>query len=225
MTLRAKRTVATGMMMLFSIVCHSKPSQLNIYIDAHPPYSFQKEGKNQGIAVEIKAEMLKRVGSTQSTNDFMLVPWADGYKALETDENTVLFPTTQTKDRMNKFKRVCSIAQRHTELVGLKASQIKISSSGDMKNYTYAAVVDDVGEQIIKAANVPDHMILGTSDYVTYTKQLFIGKAQLVASNIINTREHARESGFNPDELEAVFLVDTSQPCYAFYKATDTKKC
>jgi polar amino acid transport system substrate-binding protein len=214
--------VIIGAMMLFSTAGYGDEQKLTIYLDGDfAPYSYEKDGTIQGIAVDIMAEILTRTGSSQNLDDFKIVPWAQGYKALESEKNTVLFPMTQTDERLRQFKWVCSIAERNTELVGLKKNAIKISSTDEMKNYKFSAVADDVGEQLIKASGVPNEMIIEAADYDAQFRDVFTGNAQLVASNLEDAQSFAKISGRNPADLESVLLVNTSQLCYAFNKGVD----
>lgn len=78
-----------------------------IMTENYPPFNMEnKDGKLVGIGVEVFTEMLKRVGSSQTKEDFELMPWSRAYNIVQTKKNSVLFTTSRTKEREELFKWV-----------------------------------------------------------------------------------------------------------------------
>ncbi|MBU2631115.1 MAG: ABC transporter substrate-binding protein [Proteobacteria bacterium] len=138
-----------------SVVFAAGFPELVIMTEEYAPYNFKKDGKVQGIAVDMMVEMLKKVGSSQTLDDIQLLPWARGYRNVQEMPNAVLFSTTRTKERENIFKWVCPINTLRTEVIALKSRNIKINSVQELLKYRIGCVRDDVGEQLIVAAGVP----------------------------------------------------------------------
>ena len=52
--------------------------------EQYTPYNFESDDKLQGIAVDRLSLMLQRVGSSQTRKDLKSLPWARGYKRVQT---------------------------------------------------------------------------------------------------------------------------------------------
>lgn len=120
----------------------------------YPPFNFEKDGKLQGVSVDLLVLMLEKLNSSQSVKDLHLQPWARGYNRLLLVKNTCLFSTTRTKEREKLFKWVGPILNTSTSLVAKKDKHIHINTVADINSYRVGAVIDDVGEQFLHAAGV-----------------------------------------------------------------------
>jgi len=76
-------------------------AELTILTENLPPLNYLKDGVLVGPSVEIVKEIQRRVGSHEQIKVY---PWARAYKMALEDENVVLFGTTYTKVRHDKFK-------------------------------------------------------------------------------------------------------------------------
>jgi len=193
------------------------PSLL-IMTEEYAPFNFKKDGKVQGIAVDLMVEMLKKVGSSQTRDDIKHYPWARGYTEVQAKANAVLFSTTRTKEREAMFKWVCSINSLITEMVALKSKNIKISSNEDLLKYKIGCVRDDVGEQLSIAAGVPKEKLDRVSSYDTNVKKLDAGRLDLYVSSMSSVTLYAEKLGIDPNKFESVYILDESHLCYAFNK-------
>ena len=89
-------------------------ADLKILTENLPPLNYVKEGELVGPSVEIVKEIQRRVGSREK---IQVYPWSRAYKIALEDENIVLFSTTHTKERDNKFKWVGPLATKRDILV------------------------------------------------------------------------------------------------------------
>jgi polar amino acid transport system substrate-binding protein len=217
-----KSLLAISISILFlgsSAVFAANFPELKIMTEDYAPFNFEKDGKVQGIAVDLMVEMLKKVGSSQTRDDIKLLPWARGLKDLGTKPNAVLFSTTRTKERENLYKWVCPINTLITEVIALKSKNIKITSNQDFGKYKVGCVLDDVGQDLIIAAGVPIEKLDRTSSYKTNVKKLNAGRLDLYVSSMESVRLYAEKIGVDPDKFESVYILDESYLCYAFNKA------
>lgn len=192
--------------------------KLLIMTEEYAPFNFKKDGKVQGIAVDMMAEMLKKVGSSQTRDDIKHYPWARGYNEVQAKSNAVLFSTTRTKEREAIFKWVCPINTLITEMVALKSKNIKISSNAELLNYKIGCVRDDVGQQLTVAAGVPLEKLDRVSSYETNVKKLAAGRLDLYVSSMTSVTLYAEKLGIDPSQFESVYILDESHLCYAFNK-------
>ncbi|MBL7176955.1 MAG: transporter substrate-binding domain-containing protein [Desulfobacteraceae bacterium] len=105
---------------MYSLATADAVPKFTIYTENYKPYNFEKDGKIQGIAVELLTQMLEKAGSSQTLADIKLVPWARGYDAVQKNEKTLLFSITRTEEREDLFKWVCPIKTITEELWALK---------------------------------------------------------------------------------------------------------
>jgi class 3 adenylate cyclase len=122
-----------GMMAsLLLISVQSAPSDnMTILTENLPPLNYVEDGVLVGPSVEIVREIQRRVGSDAPIEVY---PWARAYKMALEEENVVLFSTTYTKDRHDKFNWIGPLAKKRDILVAKKSSGIEIIvSAGDEK--------------------------------------------------------------------------------------------
>ncbi len=200
---------------------------LTILTEEYVPFNFidqeDPDKKIQGIAVDLLEEMLKKSGSSQTTKDISLVPWVRGYTNVQKDKNTLLFSTARTTDREAMFKWVCPIHELKTQLIALKSRAIKINNEADIQNYTVATVRDDVGEQLVLKAGVPEKKLDRAPKYSTNLKKLEGGRVDLFVESMERIPSMCKTLGCDPDIFEVVYTMNVSQLCYALNKNTDDK--
>ncbi len=119
------------------------------------PYQFEKNDKMRGISVDIMVLMLEKIGSEQGRKDINIYPWARGYQTALKQKNTILFLTTRTKEREKLFKWVGPLFVNTTCLISRKNRNITITSPDDFNTFSFGAVRDDVGEQLLIREGVP----------------------------------------------------------------------
>ncbi len=115
-------------------------NSLKLITEEFPPLNFSNNGKIEGISVDILSLILKKLNSRLTTRDIKILPWDLGYKILKTDKNTVLFTTSKTKERENKFKWAGPFILEKKVLLSKKRSLIKIKSLNELKDYKIGVV-------------------------------------------------------------------------------------
>ncbi|MBU1564637.1 MAG: ABC transporter substrate-binding protein [Proteobacteria bacterium] len=216
MSLRNFLSAIVFVFLSYTIVGAADFPKLLIMTEEYSPYNFQKDGVVQGIAVDVMVEMLKKAGSSQTLKDIELLPWARGYKQVQDQPNAVLFSTTRTKEREKMFKWVCPIASLKTEMIALKEKNIKIASTADFLKYKIGCVRDDVGQQLVIAAGVPENKLDINAGYEMNVNKLNAGRIDLYASSMTSVTDYAKELKMDPNKFESVYLLDESHLCYAF---------
>jgi len=122
--------------------------QLTILTENLPPLNYLRNGVLVGPSVEIVKEIQRRVGSHE---EIRVYPWARAYKMALEDENVVLFGTTYTKVRHDKFKWIGPLATKRDILVAKKGSGITINSLDDAKKVKRIGTLrDDTRERLLK---------------------------------------------------------------------------
>ncbi len=198
---------------------------INYITEEFPPYNFKGEdGKPSGINTDVLAEMFKRMGSANNYDTIKLQPWVRGYRTTqEAGSMNVLYSTTRTEERENLFKWVGPLSDSINEILSTAeiAATMKVNSSEDLKAYKFAAIKDDIGEQLLKKYGVPAGNISLSTNFYAMIKKLDSGKVQGISYNGIVARWLMKKDGQDPSKLTPVFSEKLGQHYFAFNKDID----
>ena len=201
--------------LLFSVQT-SFSADLTILTENLPPLNYVKDGKLVGPSVEIVKEIQRRVGSRET---IQVYPWARAYKLALEDENVVLFSTTHTKERDDKFKWVGPLATKRDILVAKKGLGIKINNLEDAKKVGRIGTLrDDTREILLKGQGFSN--LEPVSDEQLNAQKLVLGRIDLWAYKIPGLRTVCELSGVDYSELEEVYHLREIDVSIAFSKKT-----
>jgi len=188
--------------------------------EQYPPYNLEKDNKLQGIAVDMLALMLQRVGAKQAREDIKLLPWARGYKRVLSEPNTCLFSTTRTEEREHLFKWVGPIASGQVGLIARKDRNIKIDSVKDLERYKIGTIRDDVAELYLVDTGISVDDMERVAETVLNIRKLNRGRIDLWAYGENVAMWEFKANGFNPADYESVHVLSRQNLYYAFHKDT-----
>jgi polar amino acid transport system substrate-binding protein len=191
-------------------------AELIILTENLPPLNYLKDGVLVGPSVEIVKEIQKRVGSHEKIKVY---PWARAYKMALEDENVVLFGTTYTKVRHDKFKWIGPLATKRDILVAKKSSGIKINSLEDAKKVKRIGTLrDDTREHLLKRLGFTN--LEPVSDEQKNAKKLVLGRIDLWTYKKPGLKTVCELAGVDYDEIEEVFHLRKIDLMIAFSKKT-----
>ena len=191
-------------------------AELTILTENLPPLNYLKDGLLVGPSVEIVKEIQRRVGSHEQIKVY---PWARAYKMALEDENVVLFGTTYTKVRHDKFKWIGPLATKRDILVAKKGSGIKINSLEDAKKVKRIGTLrDDTRERLLKSLGFTN--LEPVSDEQKNVKKLALGRIDLWAYKKPGLKTVCELAGVDYDEIEEVFHLREIDLMIAFSKKT-----
>lgn len=213
--------LSTGL--LFSLLAPSfaqanEIDKLRFVTESYPPYNFKEKGKLQGIAVDLLLAASKTSGASLSAKKIRVLPWPRAYKMAETGPNIVLFSTTRTDERENKFQWIGPIVPTRIVLLAKKSDAITINSPADIKKYSVGAITDDIGDQLVQQAGVPKSNIKHVAKAESLAKMLDAGRIKLWAYEENVARWFIKQSGFDNSKFESVYTLKESDLYYAFSK-------
>jgi len=191
-------------------------AELTVLTENLPPLNYLEKGVLVGPSVEIVKEIQKRVGSKVP---IQVYPWARAYKMALEDKNVVLFGTTYTKVRHDKFKWVGPLATKRDILVARKGSGIKIDSLEDAKKVNRIGTLrDDTRERLLKMHGFTN--CEPVSDEQLNAQKLAIGRIDLWAYKIPGLRTVCDLAGVDYREFEEVYHLRKIDLMIAFSKKT-----
>ena len=125
--------------------------QLTLLSEEYPPLNYTDDGIREGIATDLRVEMLAASGSLKSHKDIASIPWARGYGIVRRKADTLLYSMTRTAAREQLFQWVGPILQSEIVLLARKDRQLTISSLAEIesKKLRIGVVLDDVGHQLL----------------------------------------------------------------------------
>ncbi len=227
MKARIQKIVAAVLFMAtFAPVCAQTVDDITFITEDYPPFNFERDGKRQGIAVDVLVEMLALIGAKKTRADIKVWPWARGYETVLKEKNTVLFSTTRTDAREYLFKWVGPIMPSRIVLVAKKKHGIKIDTIEDIKkaNYRIGVVREDIGEQLLATSGVSKDQTLQANSGVSVAKMLQAGRVDMWAYGDQVILWNLKELGYPTGDYEEVYtLAESQRYYYALNKDTDDK--
>lgn len=191
-------------------------ADLTILTENLPPLNYVKDGELVGPSVEIVKEIQRRVGSREK---IQVYPWARAYKMALKDENVVLFSTTHTKERDDKFKWVGPLATKRDILVAKKSLGIIINNLDDAKKVGHIGTLrDDTREILLKRHGFTN--LEPVSDEQLNAQKLVLERIDLWAYKIPGLRTVCELAGVDHNELEEVYHLREIDVSIAFSKKT-----
>jgi len=190
--------------------------QLTILTENLPPLNYLRNGVLVGPSVEIVKEIQRRIGSHE---EIRVYPWARAYKMALEDENVVLFGTTYTKVRHDKFKWIGPLATKRDILVAKKGSGITINSLDDAKKVKRIGTLrDDTRERLLKRHGFTN--LEPVSDEQKNAKKLVLGRIDLWTYKIPGLKTVCELAGVDYNEIEEVYHLRKIDLMIAFSKKT-----
>ena len=191
-------------------------AELTILTENLPPLNYVKDGVLVGPSVEIVKEIQRRVDSHEQIKVY---PWARAYKMALEDENVVLFGTTYTKVRHDKFKWIGPLATKRDILVAKKGSGIKINSLEDAKKVKRIGTLrDDTRERLLERLGFTN--LEPVSDEQKNAKKLVLGRIDLWAYKKPGLKTCCELAGVDYNEVEEVYHLREIDVSIAFSKKT-----
>lgn len=192
-----------------------------IYItEQFPPFSYQEDGKLQGISVDLLEKMLD-MNTTLNRSEIKLLPWDQGYQMALADNNTVIFSTGRIPEREALFKWVGPISSIKVVLFALNEKHIKINSPADLRALKIGVVKDSAeGPVVIKAGANPGNLVErnNTTQVIDMLKS---GTIDAWAYPDLVGVWLADKAGLNASEYEVVYKLTKDSPLYyAFNRNT-----
>jgi len=217
------RITLTFLLLLITAI-HSdqaKAGKIQFMIEENPPYNFSKNGEMKGIAVDLLAAITKGSEHQVTAGDIEMLPWARGYRIVQTTPDTCLFSMGRTRQREDQFKWVGPIAELTIGLVAKKEKHITINSIQDLAPYRIGTIRDGAPEQLLIKAGYAANKVERVTKPDQNIQKLARDRIDLLAFNTDSTRYTMIRMGLNPDDYETVFSLKKIMLYYAFNIDTD----
>jgi len=212
-----KRAYGSFLLVFFIFsVTFSAAADLTIITEEFPPFNYTEDGKLTGVTTQVVQEIARRL---QITSDIQVLPWARGYKRLQTEPNVVLFTTARTEERESLFYWVGPIYVFRLGFYARKNDAHRIDSLEAAKHVrAIATYKDDFREQILKSLGFNN--LDSSNSPQSNIRKLVSGRVDLWFFDNIGAPKVAREAGIDPNEIEEVFTYQQHYSYIAISKQT-----
>lgn len=192
--------------------------ELNYTTEEYPPYNYTDNGQVTGLSVALLRLTWKELGVKEQK--ISVLPWAYAITELEIQPNNVLFTTTLTPQRRDKYQWACPIYEKAaSSIISLKSNKIKIDSLSDLEEYEVGTIRYDISENILLASN------LKVRSNITMEENLELmdrGEIQVIAYDKSIAFNMFKKWGWDSNRFESVYDYGSKTGCYAFSKQVDS---
>ncbi len=167
----------------------------------YPPIGFMKNGKMDGLGIEIVKEIMKRLKMQQ---EIKMWPWARAYSAATKKTNVVLFSVSRTKIRDRIFQWVGPICIMKASFYVRKDSNIKINNLEDAKKLKRIGTYRDAfDEQYLKKEGFKN--LDSVVSNILNIKKLMIGRFDVITGTNITMGNLAKDAGFTINDIKPIY--------------------
>jgi len=217
--MRAFAIALTALLMPASIQA-SPIDELTFYTESYPPFQYREDGELKGRMVEILRLMLAKANAETKISDVRLVPWARGFNLVKEQPNTVLFGTSRTASREEKFAWVGPVMPLRQVIIGPKVSAHDPNHIAYFKDYRIATIRDDVAEELLLVAGLKKFNLMRQPAVQPIIDVLEHGRAEFWAYNERVAFHILAENGLK-QRYETVFLLETTTNWFAINPDSD----
>jgi polar amino acid transport system substrate-binding protein len=191
-------------------------ADMTLITEEFPPFNYTQNGKLTGVATAVVREICRRLGTADNIE---ILPWARGYKRLQTEPNVVLFTTAWTKERAPLFNWVGPLFSVRLGFYARKNDPRRISSLEAAKKVAaIACYKDDFREQILKSLGFTN--LDSSRDPKSDIRKLISGRVDLWFFDNIGAPQVAREDGIDPGQIKEIFTYKQTFSYIAISKQT-----
>ncbi|MBT4964160.1 MAG: transporter substrate-binding domain-containing protein [Francisellaceae bacterium] len=197
------------------------------YTENLPPYNFANdEDIATGFNTDVLLLMFKKMDNNLTANDIKVVPWARGYKMIQsTSKSAALYSTTRKASRENLFKWVGPLSSMENALIVLKGNPYNVKAPSDdgvyAKGFKYGAIRDDSGLSVLLengGLTLDDVQVV--SEYNQLIKLIMAKRIHAFSYNKYVSLYNIEQMGLNTDDFEIIYAKKLGDHYIAFSQGT-----
>lgn len=192
---------------------------LTYMAEDYPPANYVENGELKGASVETLRLMWQKMGAPEQP--IRIVPWARGYRMIQTLERHVLFTMSRTEEREDLFKWVGPIFTARHVLIGLADANITLHSLEEAKQYRIGTIRDDIGETSLLNMGFDRENLDSVASLEQNIRKLLAGRVDFISQSESSVRKFLEMSPeYDPAQFKTYFVINEMGNYYAFHKAT-----
>lgn len=187
-----------------------------IMTEVYPPYNMLDfAGQPVGVSVDLLHEIFREAGDMPAA-EIEVLPWSRGYAAVQTTPGAMLFSTTRTAAREDKFKWVGPIARTNVALITKGGKTVD-----DLAALTIGVIRDDVAHQTLVGMGVPDSALSFEPNVSALVRKLAADRLDAIGYESNVTRYAMRRSGISTLDFVDARILLWGDIYYAFHPEFD----
>ncbi|NRD74980.1 transporter substrate-binding domain-containing protein [Shewanella sp. VB17] len=198
-------------------------SQLEYLTESYPPNNYIKEGKLEGISVDLLLASMASLNEPLDISQIQLLPWSRGYMMVNSRKNRVLFSMTRTPAREKLFSWVGPITTTRVVLFSRQQDKIVIDDIDSLNKYTIGVIRGDVGESLLISSGVNDKQLIRVNNVTSLFKMLNLGRIDLFSYEENAGRWFIKETKLNTEDFKVVHTLQESDLYFAVSLGTQQK--
>lgn len=212
--------VSTATISCFAADQTVSPRDMTYITEQFPPYNFEKDGKLQGISVDLLETVWQKMNASLNESAIELLPWTEGYQRTLDEKNTVLFSTARLPQRELLFKWAGPIGPIRNVLLVKKDKNISVTSAEELKKYKIGALKDDSAVQMLLDKGVKKEGLRLEPTSTQAIEMLQNGSIDAWAYGDTAGMWLIQESGANTSDFRVAYVLGQIDYYYAFNNET-----
>lgn len=187
----------------------------------YKPYSYiDRQGKQDGVAIDIAELIMHKIGSRKTAQDIEVKVFSRSFVRKNNDPNTVFFPLAKLPEREKYFKWVGPIALDEPVLFAKISKNIVINMPDDLKKYNIAVKDGYNAVKLLKDLGVKGGSINYGDDDIKGLAKLKADQVDLVACNRLSCQVMMKDNKMDAKDYSIVYRLQPSELAMAFNKDT-----
>lgn len=188
---------------------------LHIMTEDYYPYNYQEDGVAKGLSYEVVQQIMAQEGRTDPIE---FSDWDQAITALENDDNAVLFTTTLTPERKDKFKWVGPLDRITWALFSTNGRLSTLDSLQESFPYRVAVTQNYPAHEYLVSAGHPNLVVFPTEDEALAA--FFQNQVDLVATSNPILNHYATIHNHRTSNIHKIYDLKTELLYIAFSKGT-----
>jgi polar amino acid transport system substrate-binding protein len=198
----------------------TRPEHITYLTEDYPPSNFVENGELKGYATDLLKAMWRQM--KVPAQPIEVTNWARAYNQLETVPNTMLFATSRTSERENKFLWVGPIVKNRYVLIGRTDRKYDVATPTDAAKYRVGVIRDDIGQKLLAEAGLSEAKLDKVADFRQLVKMLKADRIDLICASSTVLPTFVNYGDFKANDLQQVITVKNIELYYAFNKDTNS---
>lgn len=187
----------------------SSGEELLVLAEDWPPYNYLEDGELVGLSADLVREVLAGAGIS---TEIRVQPWKRAYETASSRPNTLLFSTSRTEEREDRFLWIGPLWNRELYLYKLRdRDDIRVESFEDLRRWSVGVVRGGSVEELLRSGGLREgEHFWPVAEERQNLRKLFQGRIDLApcgADPELEWNITLAEHGYRAGDLEKAFLL------------------
>ena len=195
-------------LLIYLIAFFAQSQSILVVTEDAPPLQIYKNGElTGGMAVKLVQAIFKQA---KLTSDIQVYPWPRAYHMALTQKDTLIFSIAKSPERKDDFIWIGKLYSLESNITKLKsATDIKITSPENIKNYKIAVSRGDYGESYLKSIGLREGSNLHlTIKHRNLWKLLYSNRVEAIFTNQVTAKSEIKAAGLDVSKAVIEYKIE-----------------